>query len=522
MKIAVVFLAALLSLVSAQAICEPFAGNPPVCADLIDYPVWVPPNFTQAFLAASLNQNLGLINLLPGDCARATLRSACSQAFRKCGSIGLPLPLCPSFCTQANQVCGAIAPQNCSADDPVISAVVGQPVPLYAPSALVGPPEACAFANASDTVQLDCPYPFLFNKDRNECNMKCPPTGLDNEGQQHASYVTVWVLAVLSLVGCLLHIPPMAIQYRPNTSGYALWWFVCQVIGNLGILSGRWKPWEEFLCKDRFTIRTADTFYCGVSAVFNYNGYLGSTLWIAFIMYKILAGITRNKFALFGTTGVIRFISEHTALHILGWVPHLVLTVVLLAKGWFNATTGYTCEVDPAQKWVFYGMLIIPLTVYSFITVVLSAAVLYFVVRNGVRAMVAQWRLFVLTGYYTAIVITVLVISYYTQERTDDTIVAIGKYVQCAATLGDSFCKYEPPVPWSVGFVSIVLTVSVGFIMSLIFWNRSTMLAWRYIIGRTTGLYAVSDWQSGSADSVGSHTSGSHGTTMHSSQHSNL
>lgn len=277
--------ALLFVLASAQpaiGTCERFAGQPAVCADLIDYIVWVPPNVTQQLIAISLSLNLGLINLLPGDCARATLKSACSQAFRKCSSVGLPLPLCPNYCTETNALCAAAgAAQNCSADDPAFS-----PAPLWTTVALVGPPEACAYANASDMVPLNCPYPFIFNPKKQECNMKCPPTGLDNEDQQHTTWVTSWVLAVLSLVGCLLHIPPMALQYRPNTSGYALWWFVCQVIGNIGILSGRWKPWKEFLCKDEFTFRTADTFYCGVSAVFNYNGYLGSTIWIVAIMYK--------------------------------------------------------------------------------------------------------------------------------------------------------------------------------------------------------------------------------------------
>lgn len=202
------------------------------------------------------------------------------------------------------------------------------------------------------------------------------------------------------------------------------------------------------------------------------------------------------------------------------------MTIALLAKGWFNATSVYTCEVDGSQRWVFYGMLLIPLAVYAFMTIALFIAVLYFVIRNGMRTVVSQWRLFALSGYYTAIIITVLSIAYYQQENRKDVEAAVGKYVVCAAKFGAVSCKYNAPIPFALGFASIVLVISVGLVMSLLFWNRSTMAAWRYIIGRATGLYTVSDWHSGSADSVGSHSTNSIGTGVLTrssrSGHSNL
>lgn len=391
---------------------------------------------------------------------------------------------------------------NCSDTD----AATGGPLWLYeSPSISNGPPDACQIANAS-TPLISCPYPFIWHPEKESCLMKCPPVGLDNEKQQYTVWVTAWVLSTLSLIGCLFHIPPMILQYRGSAGGYALWWFVCQAFGNLGILCGHWQPWDEFLCRDKWNIRNGDSFYCGLSFLFNYFGYLNSTLWVVFIMYRILCAMTRGSTSLFAPSGPISFIGEHKAFLIIGFVPHTIAIFVIFGLGWVSAASSYTCQVDPA-KWHFYPFVLIPLTVYVSLSTLLAFVVIFYVAKNGIHAIVTQWRIFALSVYYTFTVVTVVTIAFYGTENTDETFRRVMAYVMCVVTSARSNCAYHPPLAWGVNYLAIFLTVSVAFFMSLLFLTKSTFSAWRYIIGKVTGLYKVNEYKAPGSTTANSNSS---------------
>jgi len=105
------------------------------------------------------------------------------------------------------------------------------------------------------------------------------------------------------------------------------------------------------------------------------------------------------------------------------------------------------------------------------------------------------------------------------EQKQGEIVKRITAYVTCVLG-GVGSCNYTSPIAYGLSLTTFILLSSVGFFMSLIFITRSTFAGWRYIIGRTTGLFDVSDWES-DINNTGGYSSTTGGGT-HSGSHSGM
>lgn len=98
--------------------CEKFGGKPAVCADFIDYDIWVASVFTQETqIELAINSTKSLTTQIPSDCRQTALEFICKSIFQKCQKVDkdfLPVPFyygqipCPSLCNRFNTQCAQL------------------------------------------------------------------------------------------------------------------------------------------------------------------------------------------------------------------------------------------------------------------------------------------------------------------------------------------------------------------------------------------------------------------------------
>jgi hypothetical protein len=154
--------------------CEKFRGEPKVCANFIDYDVWVASIFTQdTQIELAINSTISLTAQIPSDCRQTALEFICKSIFQRCETIDkdfLPVPFnygqppCPSLCNQFNNQCAQLfalgsgsATTTCSSSDKqtlfygnksftvgCVESVLRKPAPLFSCDKWLKAPTRCA------------------------------------------------------------------------------------------------------------------------------------------------------------------------------------------------------------------------------------------------------------------------------------------------------------------------------------------------------------------------------------------
>lgn len=485
-------LALLLSLLLFSACraqtCEPFAGSPSVCSGLIGYPVWLPPGTTQAELARQFVSSGALASsLLPGECARASAVSICSQFFRACGTDGSPLPLCGDFCDLGASVCGPAGAQTFNCTAAMDFARPGERLWQWFTNGTAFP-DSCAVANASTPV-IDCPTPFIPNGATDQCTIKCPPTGLDDESVNDKTIKIAIVGGSLSIFCALALLPYLAwvASTRKNTNYMFNVWLTI-LISAIGDVVPKWLSVHEIMCSDPYTLRRRDSTSCLFTSFTGIWSRQATAYWTMFAMYRVFEILYRVDWTkrLKPEHTKIVWLTENFVFSLVGWGFPTIQYVIAVAGDWISTSGPYSCGVDstPYGGWVNNGLTLLPLTVVETITTFFIVVIVYKIWRTGWNVVREHWNTVMLCCIYAFVVWYIVIFAWDTFRIRDRITEHIVDFIQCSAVTGGApgVCRYDSAISinWQLSVVAFTSFYPVP--MFAVIFPRGPMQFYRNVI----------------------------------------
>ena len=455
--------------------CQPFAGEPELCRGLVGYSVWVPPGLTQAGLSSALLSS-GVIAsaLLPGECARAAARSACSQTFRACGDDGLPLPLCLDYCQQYAPICGAQI-FNCSAPDLVFA-----PLGLWQQETnRTGVPQQCVIANQTNR-DVSCPLPFITNPLLDQCSIKCPPTGLDDSHINGLTKKFAIIGGSLSVVVSAFLLPYLAwCNFGVERSNMFEMWLSI-FISSVGDVVPKWQTDKEIMCEDDWTLRRRDSSSCLFTSFTGYWARQAVTYWGMINMYRV----AKKLFQLDWTGALERreifwWLDEQLVFKLVGWGMPTLQYIIALSKDWISSGSGiYSCSVNTVvyNGWVNNALALFPLTFVVSITTFFIIAIVWKITKYGWRIIKAHWNTVAMCTIYAMVVWYIIIFAWHIYDVRETVTSRITTYIGCAVSAPDpSVCVYRSALnePWQLSV--IFLTSFYPLLLFITFVPRGPM-----------------------------------------------
>lgn len=478
----------LLSLISASSSqsCQKFAGSPSICEGLFSSPIWVPPGYTQTNLSETLiNSGTNAVVLLPKPCAQLAIVIACSSAFRICGTDGLPLPLCPDYCEEANLVCSGLTSFNCNQVDPIFA---DQPLWIDETNR-TGTEQDCRIGNATNP-SINCPYPFIENPLEDKCTLKCPPTGIDDKHTNDALWTILRVFAPIAIVVEIIILPGLWGNWKAKSDQqYIFFLWICFLGSSICDIFGKWLSWEDYICQDKWTVRTQSSTICGISVIGPQMLRDASVTLVCAIMYLIICRFKGfQRFRLFGPSGYFSNISEPLVLHFFIWAPPGISLIISYSKHWVTAEGGpFTCytTTNTLSGWAANMLTSLALTITAAISTFLMGIVATYIIKNGYQIALQQWRVLFLCLFYTIVVWIVLSFSWATFAQRHAITEAVTKFLECVAFTGsqDLCPPLNNPINTNLQLVSMALSTSVPIIIGVPFiLNRQVLDFWRQFL----------------------------------------
>lgn len=470
------------SQVTSFGSCQQFAGSPSICQGLFSNPIWIAPGYSQANISSTLiSQGTNAVVVLPKPCAQLAIMVACSMAFRACGVDGLPLPLCPSLCEEANSACAGSTSFDCDEVDPVFT---GEPLWITETNR-TGVEQSCLVANATNP-NIVCPYPFIDNPKEDKCTIKCPPTGIDDKHTNDALWIILRLFAPIAIVVELTILPVLWSNWKVRSDQqYIFFLWICFLGASICDIFGKWLSWEDYICQDQWTVRDQSSTICGISVIGPQMLRDASVTLICVIMYLILCRFKGfERLRLFGPVGYFNNISEPLVLHFFVWAPPVISLIVSYSKHWVSAEGGpFTCYTvtNTLHGWSANLLTTLPLTITAAISTGLMVVVAAYIVKNGIQIALQQWRMLFLCLLYTITVWIILSFAWATFAQRDEITNAITKFLECVVVTGsqDLCPALNNPLNTNLQLVSIALSTSVPIIIGVPFiFNRQVSIFW--------------------------------------------
>jgi hypothetical protein len=274
--------------------------------------------------------------------------------------------------------------------------------------------------------------------------MKCPPIGLDDPSVNDKVWIISKVFGSTSLVLEVLILFPVWHQTTKGQLNCMLHFWIANLLGSIGNLTPRWWSWESAMCYDEFTLRTASSTTCFVTAFGALVALTAVAYWLMFAMYTLL--IRQPSYSWLSLSFHLgdryTLLTERNILLAIGWGVPSIQFLIALCSGWLNSSAGpLACSVDPTiyNGWALNGLIFVPLTIVLSISTIIICIVMFIVVKHGFGAIKSQWRILAVGAYYVVAVWVVLGYAWHSYAERDDitkaVVAAIGASVASGGTV---------------------------------------------------------------------------------------
>jgi hypothetical protein len=274
--------------------------------------------------------------------------------------------------------------------------------------------------------------------------MKCPPIGLDDPAVNDKVWIISKVFGSTSLVLEVLILFPVWHQTTKGQLNCMLHFWIANLLGSIGNLTPRWWSWESAMCYDEFTLRTASSTTCFVTAFGALVALTAVAYWLMFAMYTLLIRQPSYKWLAISSHLDDRYtlLTERNILLAIGWGVPSIQFLIALCSGWLNSSAGpLACSVDPTiyNGWALNGLIFVPLTIVLSISTIIICIVMFLVIKHGFGAIKSQWRILAVGAYYVVAVWVVLGYAWHSYAERDDitkaVVAAIGASVASGGTV---------------------------------------------------------------------------------------
>eukprot|EP01100_Stratorugosa_tubuloviscum_P001017 TRINITY_DN1227_c2_g1_i1.p1 TRINITY_DN1227_c2_g1~~TRINITY_DN1227_c2_g1_i1.p1 ORF type:complete len:562 (-),score=146.73 TRINITY_DN1227_c2_g1_i1:75-1760(-) len=462
------------------------------CQTLVDYPVFIPNNFTIEQIMERTFAQIFQTRVLTNDCREPLVRFICAFSFRECSIvsispqlpnfvvIALPRAPCDILCSQVVQYC-AVAAQtfglelpNCDLYDNLTQ---GDSYPeketIYNIGTSSYPVPCQSYGNATQEIgdADSCPIPLVLDNTRDPiCSLSCPVNGVFSEGHVEAFYTLTIIFTSLSFASDLFIILTLGTQTKKRKFPAILIIYAAflHIIWMSSWLIGAFIGIDEYLCDNKDTYPLEIHPYCTISGAVCHFFALATTITWGLVIFwmwvMVVWEISPSKLSHWTIPSLI--------------VPLIVPTIgviIVLSTDGYDPSLGWcfisTRTLSDSLYWAWvFGCLFLSLILVFWVTlIILKATFLAAKARQSSRRTFSKYKnIFIFAACFTLFYVVQLAYQIHRILYQDSWSESFAKWIQCNVMLEEN-CIMESKPSLILTYLLVIFTPGSGVLIFIAF-----------------------------------------------------